>query len=553
MANQNELNSTSSEQAIFATLTPVNAVAKAAFHRVVEASALEQKHCFHKQLMQVKHHREYDVETARALYRALDDESDSGTPTELDTDTEREFAGVASTWAGQYVFNLGIMPSHAGLGWVAGKGRRDDPSAGYEVEFLLSTRSARHEGIRGRHASFNFSRTTGFFGVTRASGAWMELTVDGEQVLRKHFAFNKSEANVRIGLLEYRFRYTQHSRSLAFLAGKKLYLEEELLIQSLPPPYLDPTPAPESVTVGPWTICSSLGRGGSGRVHAAISTQNEVVAIKTLERKSKQDDAAIQAEVRVLKALTDLASVEDSSERLLRLRHVYYQHGKEEYDSREFENVYMVLEPVANETLTRMIPKPPRLKMRNESMDLFREALLGVEFLHSHGWLHRDLKPANIGVLCRDPPRIVLLDLGGAIHAGSTPVDPTPGCGGTVGYLAPERELQPYDCSVDVWAMGIIGYELLHGRHPWPLARNPWRQENLAQLRPHFESMYDREISRLAGKETVSFHNMLAQMLRHQWTSQDVGSRISLKEALSHPCWQARYDDGTPAAKKTKT
>lgn len=68
-------------------------------------------------------------------------------------------------------------------------------------------------------------------------------------------------------------------------------------------------------------------------------------------------------------------------------------------------------------------------------------------------WLHRDLKPTNIGLI--GPLRSVLLDVGTSRHiqAGGS-LRPEPGTVGTVGYLAPELELEDYDHSIDIWSMG---------------------------------------------------------------------------------------------------
>lgn len=137
--------------------------------------------------------------------------------------------------------------------------------------------------------------------------------------------------------------------------------------------------------------------------------------------------------------------------------------------------------------------------MSMDAAGVFRDALLGVKVMHDQYWLHGDLKPANIGIIGQ-PPRSVLLDVGTSARLGAdATIQPTPGVGGTVGYLAPERELQEYDRSIDIWAMGIIGYELTYGYHPWKYSVNPWREgkEN-EKLQPLFREDYAEVIKRLA-------------------------------------------------------
>lgn len=130
---------------------------------------------------------------------------------------------------------------------------------------------------------------------------------------------------------------------------------------------------------------------------------------------------------------------------------------------------------------------------------LFRDALLGLQFLHTHEWLHGDVKPQNIGIV-GTPPRAVLLDLGSAIQADSkSHISATPGRGGTVHYLAPEREMQGYDHLADIWGMGVIGYELTYGHHPWQFAINPWRPgKSHEQLRQPFNLKYEKAMALLS-------------------------------------------------------
>lgn len=122
---------------------------------------------------------------------------------------------------------------------------------------------------------------------------------------------------------------------------------------------------------------------------------------------------------------------------------------------------------------------------------VFRGILEALDFLHSNNWVHRDIKKENIG-LVDNPPRPILLDVSGAFHmTPGVKIPPTPGGGGTVNYLSPERELVPYDAGVDVWAAGVVGYEMARGKHPWRFSLNPWREGQVyEQERPRWEHKY---------------------------------------------------------------
>lgn len=137
--------------------------------------------------------------------------------------------------------------------------------------------------------------------------------------------------------------------------------------------------------------------------------------------------------------------------------------------------------------------------MTTEAANAFRAALLGIKVMHDGCWLHRDLKPTNIGLIGK-PLYSVLLDTGTSRHiqAGGSLI-PEPGTVGTIGYLAPELELENYDRSIDIWSMGIILFELTYNYHPWKFSINPWRDgEDNEKLRPSFQKTYQNAIDKMA-------------------------------------------------------
>ncbi|MCJ1424740.1 hypothetical protein MMC29_002628, partial [Sticta canariensis] len=95
----------------------------------------------------------------------------------------------------------------------------------------------------------------------------------------------------------------------------------------------------------------------------------------------------------------------------------------------------------------------------------FRDALMALQVMHNGGWMHRDLKPANIS-LGGTPRRAILLDVRTSTHLRhGTTRKPHPGALSTIGYLAPELELEDYDHRIDIWAMGVILYHLTYNHH----------------------------------------------------------------------------------------
>lgn len=102
-------------------------------------------------------------------------------------------------------------------------------------------------------------------------------------------------------------------------------------------------------------------------------------------------------------------------------------------------------------------------------LDLTAEALQALAFLHDFGLIHRDLKPANL--LVRNRPRLgyrlVVLDFGLAMRGGPEPGEAA-GFAGTLPYVAPELfGGAAADRRSDLYALGIVVYESVHGRPPY--------------------------------------------------------------------------------------
>lgn len=99
----------------------------------------------------------------------------------------------------------------------------------------------------------------------------------------------------------------------------------------------------------------------------------------------------------------------------------------------------------------------------DEQIDLIVQVLQALIYLHRHGIIHRDLKPGNVLVVNQ---QVKLLDFGLAVMRGY--VEPEDRVVGTLGYLAPELLAgRPASAASDLYAVGIIAYELLTGQHPF--------------------------------------------------------------------------------------
>jgi TOMM system kinase/cyclase fusion protein len=131
---------------------------------------------------------------------------------------------------------------------------------------------------------------------------------------------------------------------------------------------------------------------------------------------------------------------------------------------------FLVMEYLEGEPLTAIL-KRQRFDLPRAT-DLMIEVAQGLDHAHGHGIIHRDLKPANVLIL--KSGRAKILDFGIAHFAGPKPLPggaaPKPQkVVGTPAYMAPEQwSGGEQDGRVDIWAAGVLYYELLTGKLP------PW-------------------------------------------------------------------------------
>ncbi|HET9299212.1 MAG TPA: AAA family ATPase, partial [Candidatus Polarisedimenticolaceae bacterium] len=140
------------------------------------------------------------------------------------------------------------------------------------------------------------------------------------------------------------------------------------------------------------------------------------------------------------------------------------------HDVGEHEGIpFFVMELVAGSDLQHRAPK--------DLQEIVRVAVAicdALEHAHAHGVVHRDLKPENILLSgTTSSPGVKLADLGVAVHdRASHRITSSGEIVGTVSYMAPEQALgEPVDGRADLYALGVVLYELVTGRLPFTGAR----------------------------------------------------------------------------------
>jgi len=214
--------------------------------------------------------------------------------------------------------------------------------------------------------------------------------------------------------------------------------------------------------LGPWRLESVLGRGGMGTVYAARRDDRDTLQRAAIKRLHRRWDGSLQAQ-RFLQERRILAAL--SHPNLPRL----IDHGLDEE-----QRPWFALELVEGTSLTAFADAR-RLDLR-ERLDLFRDVCAAVQHAHEHFVVHRDLKPANILVDDGGHPKV--LDFGVAKRIDDTEGSTRTGAfvGFTPEYAAPEQVSGgAISAATDVYALGVILYQLLSGRLPYAVDHDDLR------------------------------------------------------------------------------
>lgn len=185
---------------------------------------------------------------------------------------------------------------------------------------------------------------------------------------------------------------------------------------------------------------------------------------------------------------------------------------------------YLVMPFLEGETLsrreTRHGPMPQAL-----AVSLLRQLCLGLQHAHDAGVLHRDLKPENVMLVPGTHPgeeRAVVMDFGLAKESVVGPevmkLTATGVVLGTPEFMSPEQiRGKPIDSRSDVFALGVLGFELLSGRLPFEgttaqetmLAHLTGQPLRLRQVNPKVSARLERVIAQaMAHKPETRFQSM---------------------------------------------
>jgi eukaryotic-like serine/threonine-protein kinase len=126
---------------------------------------------------------------------------------------------------------------------------------------------------------------------------------------------------------------------------------------------------------------------------------------------------------------------------------------------------FIVMELVMGRTLEERLRREGALSA-NDVLGIARQVCAGLEHAHANGLVHRDLKPGNL--IERDDGTVKIADFGIARAVEGTELTEAGTIVGTAAYLAPEQaEAGTVTPATDLFALGVVLYELLTGKQPW--------------------------------------------------------------------------------------
>ncbi|MFO0586284.1 MAG: bifunctional serine/threonine-protein kinase/formylglycine-generating enzyme family protein [Polyangiaceae bacterium] len=217
--------------------------------------------------------------------------------------------------------------------------------------------------------------------------------------------------------------------------------------------------SPGDLVAGKYRIEHKLGEGGMGVVFSATHLSLEQRrAIKVLRADVAVSAEAVQRFLREARAVSTLES-----------RHVVRVHDVDRLPTGE---PYFVMEQLDGADLASVLAEHGPLPA-GESAGYVRQACDALAEAHQRGLVHRDIKPANLFLAKREdgPPILKVLDFGiaKAIEPAPGPKTVTGAFLGTLQYGAPEQIecSAAVDARADVWALGVVLYELVTGAPPF--------------------------------------------------------------------------------------
>jgi serine/threonine-protein kinase len=305
----------------------------------------------------------------------------------------------------------------------------------------------------------------------------------------------------------------------------------------MPEPQAPEVPVREGdILAGKYRVERVLGVGGMGVVVAAMHTELEQrVAIKFLNASVAQNPLVVARFAREAKAAAKI-----KSEHVARVSDV---------GTMESGLPYMVMEYLEGHDLSHAIEQESRIAP-GLAVDYLLQACEAIAEAHAAGFVHRDLKPGNLFLARRaDGSEVVkVLDFG-ISKAVITDSEPLSGQGksltqttdifGSPLYMSPEqlKSSRDVDARADIWAIGVILYEMLHGKTPFdrPTVAETFgailyeKPEPLGKLVPGLPAGLDAVVLRCLEKDAAARWQNVAELAKALFPFAEQANRTTLE------------------------
>jgi serine/threonine-protein kinase len=207
---------------------------------------------------------------------------------------------------------------------------------------------------------------------------------------------------------------------------------------------------PGAVIDDRYRVLSRIGSGGMADVYLAEDELlTRQVAVKVLQHRFVEDQEFVE---RFRREASSAASLSHPNVVAI-------------FDRGSWNGTYYIaMEYLQGRSLKRLVREHGALDPE-AAMDITIQVLLAASFAHRRGIVHRDIKPHN--VILSDEGRVTVTDFGIA-RAGASDMTHTGSIMGTAQYLSPEQaQGQPVSAASDIYAIGVLLFELLTGRVPF--------------------------------------------------------------------------------------
>jgi len=228
-----------------------------------------------------------------------------------------------------------------------------------------------------------------------------------------------------------------------------------------------------------YTIKRAIGRGGFGEVYYATSDSGKEVALKLITRNLEIERRGV-AQCMNLKC-PNLLAIHDIK-------------------ANETGDTFVIMEYVAGPSLVNVLAQYPDGMPPHEVRAWLKGLVEGVAYLHDHGIVHRDLKPAN---LFMEEGVVKIGDYGLSKMISSEAASNHSESIGTCHYMAPEISTGKYNKPIDIYATGVILFEMITGRVPFEgetvgevLIKHLTTRPDLSQLPEPFKAIVGRALAK---------------------------------------------------------